>query len=79
MHLELMKGAFTAPELLSLLEPMVQTKIRFNESKINQASTEEDIKMHESRIKQLQQDWQKIRQELDQSPGLLRVRAEVNW
>lgn len=74
-----MKGAFSGPELLALLEPMVQTKIRFNESKIDAAATEEDIKMREARIKQLQQDWQAIRQEMSQAPGLLKVNAVVNW
>lgn len=79
MTLELMNGAFSGPELLSLLEPMIQTKIRFNESKIDQAASEEDIKMRESRIKQLQLDWQNIRQQIGQQEGLVKVNAVVSW
>lgn len=58
MHLELIKGTFTAHEALELLKQAVNIKIRFYESKIAECQNEEDIKMREQQIKKLQKEYQ---------------------
>lgn len=61
MHLELIKGTFTAHEALELLKEAVNTKIRFYESKIAECQHEEDIKMRERQIKQVQKEYQEAK------------------
>ena len=56
MNFQLIKGHFSTKEAIELVTQMVHVKIKFQESKIQNASSEEDIKMRESRIKQLQKD-----------------------
>jgi hypothetical protein len=43
---------------------MVHIKIQFHENKIKASGNEEDIKMRESRIKQLQKDLYEVRKML---------------
>lgn len=62
MHLQLIKGNFTSSEAIDLLTQLVHVKIRFHESKIENNQNEEDIKMRERRIKQLQQEFYEAKQ-----------------
>lgn len=62
MELQLIKGSFTPAEAVDLLTQMVHVKIKFHEDKIEKSLAEEDIKMREKRIKELQQDLNKVRQ-----------------
>lgn len=64
MNITLVKGEFTAIEAINLLTEMVAVKIRFHETKIEKSYNEEDIKMREQRIKQLQMDLAITRQNI---------------
>jgi Spy/CpxP family protein refolding chaperone len=56
MQLQLIKGRFNKNEAFDLVSQMVNIKIKYHEGKIRVAEKEEDIKMRESRIKQLQKE-----------------------
>ncbi len=56
MKINLIKGTFTPKEIEIILTQMLYVKIKFHENKITRESSEEDIKMRESRIIQLQKD-----------------------
>jgi len=62
MNLTLIKGSFTSAEALDILTQLVRVKIKFHENKIEKSHSEEDIKMREQRIKQLQQEFYDARQ-----------------
>lgn len=54
MNMQLIQGEFEAKDAIELIKQMVSVKIKFHENKINSASTEEDVKSRESKIKRLQ-------------------------
>lgn len=56
MEINLIKGTFTAKDAEILLVQMLHLKIKFHENKITHDSSEEEIKMREKRIIQLQKD-----------------------
>ncbi len=61
MNLQLLQGQFSPQEAIDIITKMVQVKIKFHEDKIHSLSDEEDIKMREKRIKQLQKDLHEVR------------------
>ncbi len=64
MNIQLIHGQFNQQEAIELITQLVQVKIKYHEKKIHQTSHEEDIKMREKRIKQLQQELAEARQYL---------------
>ncbi|TDB68112.1 hypothetical protein [Arundinibacter roseus] len=62
MKIHLIDGHFESRETIELLTQLVHVKIKFQESKITAASVEEDIKMREKRIKELQKELFEVRQ-----------------
>jgi len=56
MTLQLIKGQFDSKDALILITKMIDAKIRFHESRINNLCGEEDVKMRENKIKALQKD-----------------------
>ncbi len=64
MHLPLINGSFTQAEAIDLLTNFIHVKIKFHENKIDKSHNEEDIKMREKRIKQLQKDFYEAKQEI---------------
>lgn len=62
MTIQLIKGDFTPAEALDLLTQLTAVKIKFHERKIAASDSEEDIKMRERRIRQLQQSVHEARQ-----------------
>ncbi len=78
MQLELIKGQFSGTEALDILTQMIQVKLKFNESKIVQGSSEEDIKYRESRLKYLQNELATIRTALLQQNQPLQINATIH-
>ena len=70
MKIELTKGRFLPNEALELLTQLVHTKIRFLEMKISSSSSEEEIKMRENRIKELQRGLYESKKHAESSKGL---------
>jgi len=57
MNVQVIKGSFPDLEARELIRQMIQTKISYHELKISKdGSSEEDIKMRERRIIELQND-----------------------
>jgi len=77
MKIQLIEGSFSQQEALELLTQLVHVKIRFHEQKIEHSDLEEDIKMREKRIKQLQQDLYEVRQLLNQKAGRFNINAGI--
>lgn len=64
MKIQLVKGSYSNADAMDLLSNLVNAKIRFHESRIENSHNEEDIKMRESRIKDLQRDLHEVRKKL---------------
>jgi hypothetical protein len=56
MHIQLIQGQFGGKEAIKLITQMIHAKVKFHENIISNDDCEEDIKMRENRIKQLQKD-----------------------
>ena len=56
MKIELIQGQFNSKDALELISKMIDAKIKFHENRITNMCGEEDIKMRERKIKQLQKD-----------------------
>ena len=77
MNIQLIKGHFNAPEAIELITEMVQVKIRFLERKINLTHNEEDIKMRENRIRDLQNDLHTLRNFMIAQAGPVDLKSEI--
>ena len=61
MNIQLIQGQFSSQEAIDIITKMVHVKIKFHEDKIHSHANEEDIKMREKRIKQLQKELYEVR------------------
>ncbi len=77
MNIQLLKGEFNREETLDLVTHLVHVKIRFHEEKIQQAENEEDIKMREARIKELQRSLYEVRTALRKKGPKLSVMSGI--
>ncbi len=77
MTIQLIKGQFNAKEAIELIAQMIHVKIKFHEAQISDASIEEDIKMRENRIKQLQKDLYNARNFIKQQEGNIAIESEI--
>lgn len=64
MKLQLIDGMYQAREAVELLGALVRVKIAHLEDRISSALNEEDIKLVENRIKQLQREWSELQAQL---------------
>ena len=61
MKAQLISGTFEKSDAIDLVTKMVNAKVKFNENKVKSTSTEEDVKMREAKIKNLQKELYEIR------------------
>lgn len=61
MNIQLIDGQFSSAEAAGLVSEFIQVKIKFHEQRINDSENAEDIKMRESKIKQLQNQLHEFR------------------
>jgi Spy/CpxP family protein refolding chaperone len=66
MKAQLISGTFEKADAIDLMTKMVNAKVKFHESKIKSTSTEEDVKMRETKIKTLQKELYDIRNYVEQ-------------
>ncbi len=78
MKLTLLKGCFEKEESLVILQQLFEVKIKFHENKIQQHGNEEDIKMREQRIKQLQHDLMEARKHIEQQGNFCDLQSEIH-
>lgn len=62
MKIQLIDGSFSAKDLVEIVTKMIEVKINYHENKIQSSSNEEDIKMRENKIKDLQNELVKLRE-----------------
>lgn len=74
---QLLKGSFTKEEAVNILTKMVDVKIKYHEDKIHHTSNEEDIKMRETRIKQLQKDLYEARIHIEKQNARIELNSEI--
>lgn len=80
MNLKLIKGRFDRKDAKDLIFKMVHTKIKFQEEKIHQSSidhNEEDIKMRERRIIDLQNELSELLKRIDQADSGVEITASI--
>ena len=78
MILSLIKGNFTSKEAIELITELIHVKIKFHENKIKLADHEEDIKMREKRIKQLQKELYEVKNYIDRKKGNISLFGEIS-
>jgi hypothetical protein len=77
MKIQLIEGNFDAKDALDILTKMIHVKIKFQEDKINESSSEEDINMRETRIKRLQKSLFEIRQHIESKDGKIMIDSSI--
>lgn len=78
MNLQLLKGTYSKQESLNLLTKLIDVKIKFQEDKINSSDNEEDIKMRETRIKELQKNLYEARIYIEKMDSDISLHSEIN-
>ena len=64
-------------EAIELLTQMIHAKVKFHENIISNNDNEEDIKMRENRIKQLQKDLFDARQYIEKKGESVSIKASI--
>lgn len=77
MNIQLIQGQFSSKDAIDLITKMIHVKIQFHENAINNLDNEEDVKMREKRIKQLQKDLFETRKYIEQKAGMININAEI--
>lgn len=78
MDIQLIQGQFNAQDAIDILTQLLEVKIKFHESKINNDLSEEATKMREKRIKNLQTDLQNIRQYIKENGDSITLQSQIN-
>jgi len=77
MNIQLIEGQFNTKEALNLITQMIHVKIKYHENKINNNSSEEDVKYRETKIKNLQKELFELKYYLDNSGNSVQLEANV--
>jgi hypothetical protein len=77
MNIQLIEGQFNTKEALNLITQMIHVKIKYHENKINNNSSEEDVKYRETKIKNLQKELFELKHYLDNSGNSVQLEANV--
>jgi len=76
-QIPLLQGSFEKEDAVRILTQMVDVKIRYHEDKIRETDNEEDIKMRETRIRQLQKDLHDIRSHILSTAGRVELKSHI--
>ena len=77
MNIQLIEGQFNTKEALNLITQMIHVKIKYHENKINNNSSEEDVKYRETKIKNLQKELFELKYYLDNNGNSVQLEANV--
>ena len=64
MELHLIDGQFSVTDAIAILTQLTEVKIKYHENKIKSSHNEEDIKMRERKIKNLQKELAESREHI---------------
>lgn len=79
MNIELINGQFNINDAIELITKMIQLKVKYHENKIDNSTSEEDIKFREAKIKNLQNQLFEFRKSIEAYPDKISLNAVVNW
>jgi len=79
MNIQLIKGEFSPSDSLDLITNLINVKIKFQEKKILQGNNEEDIKMREAKIKQLQKDLFEVRKFIEKNSKNIGIEGQISF
>jgi hypothetical protein len=77
MKVKLIKGLFSPSDANDIITYMILVKIKFHENRINLTTSEEDIKVYERRIKELQKDLFFIRRYIEAKGPVFELNSEI--
>jgi len=77
ISIQLIQGTFNSKEVVEIITEMIHVKIKYHENKISKSSNEEDMKYRETKIKNLQKELYKIRNDLDSKNGNVTMNALI--
>ncbi|GAB3176093.1 hypothetical protein [Telluribacter humicola] len=77
MQIQLINGQFGSGEATELIPRMTNVKIKYHEEKIRKDSSEEDIKMREARIRELQKELYEVRKYIEHQDKPLKLTSEL--
>lgn len=78
MNIDLIKGSYSPNETLDLVTELVHVKIKYLENKIETSLSEEDIKMRENRIKEIQRDFYELKQSIVNEERAIRLKSTIS-
>jgi len=73
MNIQLIQGQFNAEDALDIITRMIDIKVKYHENKITGASTEEDIKFRETKIRRLQDALADFRKSISEKSGNITI------
>lgn len=77
MNIELISGTYNSNETLDLVTELVHVKIKYLEKKIESSMSEEEIKVRENRIKNLQREFYDFKQRINQKDGSCKIQSTI--
>ncbi|MGE0568515.1 MAG: hypothetical protein AB7O73_11240 [Bacteroidia bacterium] len=79
MDLNLLDGVYSQNDALDLITKLIHVKIQYHENKIQNTQLEEDIKMRENRIIELQKELYDFRKTIHDKKNKIRLSAIINY
>lgn len=77
MNINFINGSFSNEDAAELISQLIDVKIKFHENKINQTQNEEDVKLREKRIIQLQNELRNLKEELKNISEKVFIKADI--
>ena len=77
ISIQIIQGTFNSKEVVEIITEMIHIKIKYHENKISKSSNEEDMKYRETKIKNLQKELYKLRNDLDSKNGNVTMNASI--
>ncbi len=77
MNFQLILGQFSPNEAIEIITKMIHVKIKFHEGKIEDTSSEEEMKMREAKVIKLQKDLYEIRNYINSKKDTIGLQATV--
>jgi hypothetical protein len=77
MNIQLIDGQFSNAEATGLVSEFIQVKIKFHEQRIIDSENAEDVKMRESKIKQLQNQLHEFRKQAREANGKVNLNGNI--
>ena len=78
MEIHLIDGQFSASDAITILTQLAEVKIKYHENKVKTSHNEEDIKMRERKIKNLQKELADSREHIKKQTSNITINSTIN-